>query len=462
MRLAVLLCLAACGRIDFDETLPGSDGGSGDGSMVTPTGPKGPRWIKKFGAGSKSQAAGVRGEVAVVGSFNNGSFAADDNVALVGQGFISTAFVRYSATGDVMQTAVFDATGFCDMRGITLDGDDVVVAGYTAGTASMPALGACSMVTNRQDPVVLRLAPDGTQSLVGHWVAGTANAQAWNVGRLADGSFVLSGIYGGTLAMGAGVPMASIDPSGWVGRTSPSSATGGVTWAEGLRGETEVHGGPISTAGAVTCTMGAFSGTVTILGAQLQSVGGYDAWVARVDETGAAQYVRGIGSVAGESYFDSGSIAARDDSCTIGVVAPADVTLDAVTYPMSDGAGILVQYRNDGSVKWARRLPAEPFAAYVGDRLFVAVEVTGTLSIGGTPYTAQGKDAVVLELDDTGAIIGMAGVVGGAGDQAPSELVAIGPDALAITVTTRGVLSFGDTSFDTVTTTARAVASLGI
>jgi hypothetical protein len=462
MRLAWLFCLAACGRISFDETSGGSDGGGSGSGSVMPTGPKGPRWIKKFGTGSKSHAAGVRGEVAVVGSFSGGSFAADDNVALTGQAYISTAYVRYSATGDVMQTALFDATGFCDMRGIAIDGEDVVVAGYTEGTSTMPALGACSMATNRQDPVVLRLAPDGTQSLVGHWVASGTNAQAWNVARLADGSFVVSGIYGGTLAIGTGFPTTTIDPSGWLVRTSASSTSGDAVWAEGVHGATEVHGGPIATAGMDTCTIGAFSGAVSIFGTQMQSVGGHDAWVARIDETGIATYVRAIGSVAAESDYDGGSVAARDDGCTVGVVAPGDVTLDAVTYPVTDGAGIVVQYRDDGTVKWARRLPAEPFIAYVGDRLFVAVEVTGTLSIGGTPYTAEGKDAVVLELDDTGAILGLAGVVGGAGDQTPSELVAIGPDALAITVTTRGALRFGDASFDTATATARAVGALGI
>jgi hypothetical protein len=465
VRLALLFCIAACGRVGFDETSP-SGGGDGDGGSeqdMVSTGPKGPRWIKRFGTGGKSQVAGVRGEVAVVAPFTGGSFAADDNVALSGQAFISSAYVRYSATGEVMQTAALDASGFCDMRGITLDGEDVIVAGYTQGTTAVAAYGACSIVTTRQDPIVLRLAPDGTQSVVAHWTATTSNAQAWNVRRLTDGTFITSGIYGGGMTIGSALPTATIDPSGWLGRTSPASPTGGAAWGEGMTGTATIFGGPLATSGDVTCTLGAYNGTPTILGTPLPNAGGTDLWVASFDADETPIYVRSIGSTAIEPDYGAGSVAARTDAtCTVGTLAREDVTLDAVVYPGTDGPGIVVRYNADSSVKWATRVPGEPFVAYVGDRLFVAVEVTGTLSIGETQYAAQSKDTVVLELDDTGAIVALAGAVGGAGDQRPAELVAIGPDALAITVLTQGELSFGGTTFDTLGTTMRAVGSLGI
>jgi hypothetical protein len=46
--------------------------------------------------------------------------------------------------------------------------------------------------------------------------------------------------------------------------------------------------------------------------------------------------------------------------------------------------------------------------------------------------------------------------------QTPTEVAAIGPDAVAITLTSEGALTFGATTFDTGATIVRAVAVLGI
>lgn len=80
----------------------------------------------------------------------------------------------------------------------------------------------------------------------------------------------------------------------------------------------------------------------------------------------------------------------------------------------------------------------------------------------GTPVTTQGTDTLVVEIDDGGALVRLAGVVGGAGEQTAAELVAIGPDALAVTVVTTGALVLGPTTFDTGVTATRAIAAPGI
>jgi hypothetical protein len=86
-----------------------------------------------------------------------------------------------------------------------------------------------------------------------------------------------------------------------------------------------------------------------------------------------------------------------------------------------------------------------PMLTMIGDRIIGAFANSG--------------DVIVLEVDPTGANDRMLGVVGGAGTQTLRELTAIASDAVAITVSNTGELTFGST---TTMTTARAIAVLGI
>ena len=444
--------MLGCGRVGFApaeslnsdaSTLIDPDGDIPDGRIST--GAIGPRWMRTF-TDRGSAVAGKNGEVVLVSGFVT-DFGAEPNVVLHGNGFDSSALVHYAADGSVLGTQVFDATGFCEMRGIALFGDDIYVAGETQGTTAVPAYGACSVVTNRQDPIVIRVDAQGQQTLVTHWTASAMNAQTWAMAPLTDGTFALFGAYSGGLKVGAtNLPAAQTDPNTWVAKTATSAPTDGG-WSYGLVSASEIHPGKIAASGDEVCAVGAHHGAVTLFGTAVPYVSGYDTWVARLDAAGNPRFVRGFGSTANESNFgNETSVAAlADGGCLVGIVSAGDVTLDSKMYPVADGRGMIVRFAADGSVLWARRMYTDPMIVVVGDRIIGAF--------------SSNNDVLVFELDPTGANDRLLGTVGGAGTQTARELVAIGPDAVAITVSSTGELTFGST---TTTTTARAVAVLGI
>jgi hypothetical protein len=411
--------------------------------------------------GVPSGHGGGGGEVAVVYKFtNNYTF---NGVSLTGMGFGSTAFIRYDAGGNVKQAMTLDATGFCEMRDAIVDGDSTIVAGLTIGTTAVPAYGACSIATNRQDPVAIRIAADGTQSVLAHWSATGANAQTWAAAQLSDGSLFMSGVYGADLSIGSPLPTALTDPNGWVARTHPTIPTNGA-WFWGNPNSGVVHAGPVAASGTGTCAMGAFSMGATLFGVPLGNVGGYDTWVAHLSANGGADFVIAVGSTNNESNFqgESGIAALPDNGCAIAIIAPDDVTYDGTTFPVSQGLGLTLELANNGALVRGSRYPDEPTIAAIGARRFVAYGVSAPIMIGGQLYTPALSDVVIVELGGNTMPDRLIGVVGGAGSQTPHDLFEVAPDALGIVVHTTGPLVFGDSSFDSAGSDVLAVGVIGL
>jgi hypothetical protein len=96
----------------------------------------------------------------------------------------------------------------------------------------------------------------------------------------------------------------------------------------------------------------------------------------------------------------------------------------------------------------------------VNGRLVAAYDVSAPVTIGGTTYTPQGSDVIVVELSPAGPTK-LLGAVSGAGDQSLLSLAAIAPDAVAIGLSSSGELVFGSTTLTTALND-RVVAVLGI
>jgi hypothetical protein len=407
----------------------------------------GPRWIAKFKTDNSSSIFGRDGQVALLARFV-GTFDIDPNITLTGNAYVSTAFVRFDATGTNVSQTVLDSDGFCDIREGRLDGDVAYVAGFTQGTNPNAAWGACSIATNRQDPIAIRIDGQGNQTLAAHWIAGGGNAQAWKVAVMPDHTLTINGIYSSALTIGPyTMPTGITDPSVFVARGD--STVMGAAWAKGFTAGVEIHAGPIAADGNDICMLGAHSGATTVFGKTLTYAGSYDSWIARIDPGGTERWVRSVGSTGLEStYGEGGIVALPDGGCLIGIESNGDIALDTGTYPVSAGVGLAVRFAADGTITYARRFPNTPFMTYVGNRLIAAYR--------------EADDVLVVELNLQGGADQMLGVIGGAGTQAPTEIVAVGPDAVAVTLATSGALTFGATSFDTGASTVGAVAVLGI
>lgn len=446
-----MACLAGCGRFGFGtsaDDVGGDDARDAAPDGFVPTGPVGPRWVVAFTNDNSSSVVGRNGEVQILSRFVT-TFQVDQGVSLTGNGFISTAFLRFDAAGALTSSTVLDSDGFCDMRSAVLDGDATYLAGFTQGVTSMPAYGACSIVTNRQDPIAIKIDQQGNQSLVAHWIAAGGNAQGWNVEVMPDHTLTIDGIYSVSLQIGPyTMPTGITDPSVFVARTTSDVNT--ATWAKGFTAGVAIYPGPIASSGDDICIIGSHAGNVSVFGRALPYVGGEDSWIARVDGGGTERFVRAIGSTGNEASYGGGAIihALSDGGCLASIVAQGDVALDTGMSLLADGAGLVVQLAADGKVTWARRFPSQPYIANVSGRWIAAYTTT--------------NDVAVVEIDVQGGADVPLGVIEGAGVQDAVDIAAVGPDAVAVTVNTRGVLTFGATSFDSGATTLRAVAVLGI
>lgn len=464
LALAATLALG-CGRIGFDP--PGGAVTDDGGPIDAPsTGPAGARWLRGVGPTAAGTALGVMvtgagGETVAVKGFQTSL--AIEGMTLTGQSpFGSGAVVRYDASGMIVSTSILDATGYCDPRGVAMRGDEALVTGLTIGTTTNPAFGACSIATNRQDPFVVRVARDGTQTLSAHWTASGGNGQGWRVAPLSDGTMVMTGIYAVDLRVGTPLPRATIDPSTFVTRFMDGVAS--PNWAFGLTSTaSELHAGPVATDANDTCTVGAYNAPVTLFGRALPHLGSYDAWVARLDPSGTPRWLRAISTTGAESSFGESSVAAAPDGgCYVSILARGDLTVDAVSLPASAGDAVVLHLDAAGAVDGGVRLPSVGKLARIGSRLFVATDVSEPLSSGTVAYTPMGVDVVIAELDATAGLVRIVGALGGAGDQRVWSFAAIAGDALALGAHSRGELVFGTSTSNSGATDVDVVGVLGL
>jgi hypothetical protein len=465
--LLVLLVASACGRFGFDPPGGTSSGDGGDDSTVdaTSTGIPGARWIHAFGPTDSggffaTLVAGVDGEVVAAKRFQ-GTLGVDGAILLGASPYGSTAVVRYDANGSFVSSSVLDSNGYCEPRHITMRGDDALVTGLTIGTTTDPTLGACSIATNRQDPYALRVERSGQQHLAGHWGATGANAQGWWSTPLSDGTIATSGIYGVNLTVGTPLPTATVDPSMFIARYNEGSPA--PVWAYGgTSPSSQIHPGPMAPDGNDVCAMGAFNAPITLFGTPLSNVGNFDVWVARLDPSGTPRWIRAIGSPAEESNFGDSSIAiAPGGGCFISFGAPADLTVDSMSFPVAGGSSLLLELDGSGALVRGYRLPVRLILATAGGRLYGAGELSTPFTSGAVSYTPTGSDVVVFELTASG-FVRVVGSLGGAGGQRLQSFAAIAGDALAVSASSTGQLVFGSMMSNSGASTIDVAGVLGL
>jgi hypothetical protein len=469
-----LAVIAGCGRIGFGEHAddgPHGDGGSArdsgggdgrgsDGGTPGDAGAVGPRALTVFSSsGVAIKVAGTGGEAVAIVQFVT-SVAFDQTTVMGQAAFESQAVVRFDANHALVSTSTLDATGLCDIRDAAPLGSDVVAAGLTSGGAADSSYGACAVSTGRQDPVAIGIDRGGAQTTLVPFVSGGTNAQLFHAQLMADGSYVLDGVYGDALKVGATtLPTVGQDTGYYVGY---SPASGSATWVVQIVSGAASTNGPIAAAASDVCTTGRIAGTTTVFGTVLNDAGGNDAWLARVDGTGSARYVRQVGTPGNDDFAKDDSILATDTECIAAFDVSDNITLDTTALPVSDGPAIVAAFGPTGALDYGYRIPgATAQLARVGSKNYLAVTISAPVTIGGTIYSPAGDDVIIAEIDATG-LVSLAGVVGGAGDQQLESFSAIGGGLVAIGVNSTGAISFGSDGSDSGATTVRALATLAV
>jgi hypothetical protein len=455
-----LLVLAACGRVGFGPVSPGNGDATGTPDGAT-TGPIGARWLTTLAAPRFLEAGGSNGEAVAVADFVV-------TIDIGGQTFTgrgpyeSSIITRFSRTGTITSNAILDATGFCDMRELTMIGDSVLAVGLTEG-ADMPAWAPCAVATGSQDPIGLLIDAQGNASPDVHFVSSGANAQAWEVAVLPDGSRLVSGVYGSGLTIGSvALPTAASD-NAFYARVPPGG--GDPIWVTEMPSASPSYAGPMWPSGEEVCLYGAYQGATSIFGVPLAPVGNLDGVLVRVDAAGNPKFVRAIATTGAESSNDASVLPTTDGGCMISLTAPADLTIDSTTFPVADGPAVLLHFDATGALVRGMRVPSEIELTSVQGYVYGVLDVSAPLAFGTNfTYTPQGSDVVIIQLDADESLV-YVDAVGGAGNQnrAPfGALATIADDALAVSLLSTGALTYANQTSDSGTTQITALAVLGV
>jgi hypothetical protein len=242
-------------------------------------------------------------------------------------------------------------------------GDEVTVAGTFEGTIDVA--GAVLTALGDRDTFVARYSADGTL-LSAQSFGGTSIVAATSVVVDVDGSFVLAGDFTGAVDFGGGNLATGGDADVFIAKFA---ADGTHAWSLRAGGAREVGAHALAVAADSGVVVGGtFHGTASFGGADLVSAGAGDGFVASYDANGNHVWSAGVGG--------SGS--------------------DAVLAVALDESG----------------------------RVVATGRVEGDVLFGGTPRTAiGGQDGFMAVFAAADGAIELAGLFGGAGDDAGTAIV---------------------------------------
>ncbi|MFO0591112.1 MAG: hypothetical protein U0441_26440 [Polyangiaceae bacterium] len=239
-------------------------------------------------------------------------------------------------------------------------------------------------------------------------LAGSSAADAVTVAAVAvtsDGGAILAGEFGGAATIG---PQTLTSAGGQDAFVVRLSAGGGVAWAKrfGANYDDRVKAvAPLADGGAVI--VGTFDGVVDFGGKTLTSIGGPDAFIVRLDASGALVLAlqienadaRGVAIAEGGDLLVAGDFSAATK--IVGVPVTPDGADDLFVVRLSE-QGTFVALRH---VAFATKPGVIAIAASAG-RTYVAGSFQGTTDFGtGALVSAGAKDAFLVRIDDALATV---------------------------------------------------------
>lgn len=177
---------------------------------------------------------------------------------------------------------------------------------------------------------------------------------------------------------------------------------------------------------------GDFSGSIGAGAKQANSNGGLDGYVAKLDSSGAALWIRNLG---GEGS-DTCAAVTVDSSGNVIVAGSFTGSLDAGTTSAGGEDAFVAKLLQNGTVSWivpfgdAKSQRARAVAVDALGDIFVLADFDGVVELDGTQLTSAGEtDIALLKLDGTGALL-WAKSFGTAGADAAGRLVLDGGEVV--------------------------------
>ncbi len=253
----------------------------------------------------------------------------------------------------------------------------------------------------------------------------------WALGVASDGggNVYVAGHFQGQTQLGAGAPLSSAgDTDAFLVKLDPA---GEVLWARRFGGPGQDEGRGVAAAGDRVLVTGFFSHAADVAGAELESAGASDVFIASLTGDGELVWARRLGGKRGDVGY---KIAAGDDgSAWVTGYFQSEVDFDPgpAAAPLTSAGStdaFVAAFDRDGGYRWARRFGGERrdqgrAIAAAGGR----VAVLGNFETTAGELTSAGASDVFLwRLDDAGGELGVTRH-GGLGPDS-GEALALGPD----------------------------------
>ncbi len=373
-------------------------------------------WSKSFGStvGDAGQAVAFDsgGNLIMTGYFQGTVDFGKGSLTSNGSTYPDIVLAKYSSTGTCLWSKRFGGTLDDKGYGVAVDANDnVVVAGYFAGTADF---GGGSVTGQRGYNIfVAKYAADGTYQWARTYgnVSGGDN-KAYAVAVDTSGNIAITGTFQNTVDFGGG----SIIATGSFKNifVAKLSASGAQVWSKGfgsLDGADNFGQGiGFDPSGNVAVT-GYFQGTIDFGGGPLISSGaGDDIFVAKYGPNGAHLWSKRFGDAANQEAL----AAAVDSSGNIVITGMFKGTIDFGGGPMTDSEtlypdGFVAKLSTSGGHVWSKQLSSpnpvvgRGIAVDSNSNVVVTGYFFGTVDFGGGPLTSNGQNTFLAKYSAAGA-----------------------------------------------------------
>lgn len=337
-------------------------------------------WQKRFGNNLNSEALGVAvtaQDTIVVGADFQGTVDFGGG-GLDSSGSIDIALFAYDMSGNHLWSRRFGGSGTEEIGDLTVSGDKVAVAGHFSGGTDIGSGPVSSLLSD----IFLAAYAIADGSPV--WVKtfrGSGFDGARDVAATADGGFVVAGYFGqsgGSVDFGGG-PLEQFGAAdAFLARFR---ADGSFQWARSMGGLGDDYAETVAVArnGNISCA-GYFQSTAAMGGADLQSNGAFDAFLAEYDPNGQHRWCKAFGGLVSDR-----ALAVSVDEATV-VSGFTLHTIDfgggrLTTAGFSDA--FLARFQPDGSVD-DTPLPSSPTVTRTPTPTPVPSAPTATRTTTGT------------------------------------------------------------------------------
>ncbi|HWE38909.1 MAG TPA: SBBP repeat-containing protein [Isosphaeraceae bacterium] len=349
-------------------------------------------WAKSFGGAGNDMGMAVAvdstGAVTVGGTFN-GTVAVAPGITLTSAGAGDAFALRLDGNGNATWAQGFGGAGSDGATALAVDGSGNVdmVGNYAGpaifGTTVLPNAGPADIFVAQlgQSTAPASTSPVSTFGIGGGSIQATATRVDSSGNTYVVGSFSGSQQFDPAGKAAAVTARGSVD--GFVAKYSPAGA---LLWVDDLGSSSTatVNGLAVDAQGNVA-VVGGFSGSLAVGGTTLRSVGGTDAFAARLNASGGVLWA----TSAGGSATDQANAVAVDGTGDVfvtgrftGQATVANRTLSAPSASYYNG--FLAEYSAAGAPVYATGFGGSSYS----QGLAVAVDASGNAYVGGSDYYA--------------------------------------------------------------------------